>query len=476
MNIVRHFYSVSRQYPQHTAIADKRGSVTYGELFKQVTAIKADLTLKGVKPGDCILVVIPLSISLYAHILAIFSLGATVVLVDRLKPKQSMVRAYTKANCSMVLTISWIARLKHLLLHPSLWKHVTTTKSTQDVADDVPFNVSTEDSALITFTSGSTGNPKAANRTHGFLDIQLSTLIDEMQLVAGDIHVTSFPVVLMCNLAVGATSLIIGKHPFNTSFQPTILSASPFYVTSYLSVLQTNNLSRIFIGGASVFPSLVSTLEKIVPRNMMHFVFGSTEAEPIALLNGSDYTPEKGEPGLCVGKPHPNISVLIAHISSDTLTPLKDKEVGEILVAGNHVLPNYFKDEQATRKHKIDYNGQRWHRTGDAGYFNDGKLYYFGRYKLLWRHGDTLVSPIVLEKFLSINFPSVEGTWLNVEGNNIAFLNYSAKKLSEIDRVREQFPYSIDHILFVKSIPKDHRHLSRVDYEKLRLLALKKRF
>ena len=62
--------------------------------------------------------------------------------------------------------------------------------------------------AIITFTSGSTGEPKAAVRTHGFLIAQHRALVESLALAPGDVDLTTLPMFLLANLASGVTSVI----------------------------------------------------------------------------------------------------------------------------------------------------------------------------------------------------------------------------------------------------------------------------
>ena len=62
--------------------------------------------------------------------------------------------------------------------------------------------------AIITFTSGSTGEPKAAVRTHGFLAAQHRALVESLALVPGEVDLCTLPIFLLANLASGVTSVI----------------------------------------------------------------------------------------------------------------------------------------------------------------------------------------------------------------------------------------------------------------------------
>src|SRR4029077_2703793 len=62
--------------------------------------------------------------------------------------------------------------------------------------------------ALIRFTSGSTGQPKGAVRTHGFLLEQQRVIEKSLRLVAGDVDLATLPMFVLANLASGVTSII----------------------------------------------------------------------------------------------------------------------------------------------------------------------------------------------------------------------------------------------------------------------------
>jgi acyl-coenzyme A synthetase/AMP-(fatty) acid ligase len=471
MNIVRHFLAAASQYPSNVAIVHNSKVVSYSELKKEVLKAVDALRTKGVESNDNVMVMIPFSIELYIHILAIFMLGANVVLVDQIKPKSRVVYAFGKANCKAIITTRKLVFLKYVLFHWSLWRKVIALKRTV-IGNLNAAEKNADDSALITFTSGTTGHPKAADRTHGFLDIQLATLIDEMKIKPSDTHITSLPVVLMCNLAVGATSIIPSAYSkkahwefIKTQHAPSLLSASPAHFSSMSELIDCSQLSHAFIGGATILPHFAKEVVNKMEAKKGTLVYGSMEAEPMNTVSLGEYlrSIHSKEKGVLVGFPHPNIQLKINKKDSKKLDELRENELGEIIVSGRHVLHKYYQDEAAFGKNKIVANGIIWHRTGDAGYLKNGSLYYLGRIKHTWQQNGEWLSPLTLEKYLSESEVSIEGTWLRIGDKNIVFI----QKKAGTDALLASFGYAIDRIIYVKELPRDKRHLSRVDYEQL---------
>ena len=67
----------------HPALIDPDGrQMTFNELWSDVEGVAADLHERGIRSGDRVVLLIPMSIELYVVLLALFHRGATVTLVD----------------------------------------------------------------------------------------------------------------------------------------------------------------------------------------------------------------------------------------------------------------------------------------------------------------------------------------------------------------------------------------------------------
>jgi long-chain acyl-CoA synthetase len=122
------------------------------------------------------------------------------------------------------------------------------------------------------------------------------------------------------------------------------------------------NVKSAYSSGAALNPDVIRFFRAIGVN--IKQLYGSTEAQVHTLHIGDDVRFET------VGVPPPGMEIKIA-------------EDGEILVKGPTVIRGYYKNPEATEKaFFVDQEGQRWYRTGDAGYIGpDRHLIYLDRLK-----------------------------------------------------------------------------------------------
>jgi len=176
-NIVEIFLHAAEKYPDRLAVVDKEQSITYAELKIQVEKTAAYFHQKGVQTGDRILVFVPMSVDLYRTVLAIFYLGATAVFLDEWVNKKRLELCCRIADCR-----GFVGGLKariFALFSKELRRIPIKLSLTKCSQTSIPVKaMNPDDAALITFTTGSTGTPKAARRTHEFLKAQFDALLE----------------------------------------------------------------------------------------------------------------------------------------------------------------------------------------------------------------------------------------------------------------------------------------------------------
>lgn len=521
MNIAKVLQRQAQKRPAAPAIIDMhrgRERVTTFAGLESASARGAALLLEtGLVSGDTVLVFQPMSAELYIALMALFRVGMTAMFLD-----PSAGREHIERCCAIRPPTALIASpAAHLLrlVSPALRRIPRHICFTRFIPGSIPWNRSerlephlpitpceADRPALITFTSGSTGLPKAAVRSHGFLLEQHRVLERAIHLAPGAIDLTTLPVFVLANLASGVTSLIpdadlrrpgiIKAAPVLRQIErhrPVSVVASPAFLericdTSELSGRTVSGFQYIFTGGAPVFSDHLDRFAATFPGAEVVAVYGSTEAEPIAHitrkeLTAADMTAMSTGAGLPAGIPVDEISVQV--ISPRWGTPLGRLDdsgfsamclprgkAGEIVVSGGHVLKGYLNgvgDEET----KFRVNDEIWHRTGDSGYFeHTGRLWLLGRSAAVINDDRGELYPFAVE-CAARQFPGIVRTALvNRQEKRILFIQ--PVKGSHIDTiaVRNALVWAqLDDVRELDEIPLDRRHNAKVDYVRLAKIA-----
>ncbi|MGB0034152.1 MAG: AMP-binding protein [Candidatus Acidiferrales bacterium] len=521
MNIAEILCRHAATRPDAPAILDvHRGrsrALSFAELDLASSRAAALLQNEGVAAGDGVLIFHAMSAELYAALIGAFRLGAVPMFLD-----PSAGREHIERCCHLWPPKAMIASTKaHLLrfVSPALrriprkfaiggavpgavsWNRTSSLTPLREILASAP-----DAPALITFTSGSTGLPKAAVRNHAFLLEQHRVLAESLRLAAGDLDLTTLPIFVLANLGSGVTSLIpdadlrspgkidpapvIGQirsqKPGRTAAPPAFLERLGDYCAERKLFLP--ELKKIFVGGAPVFPNLLRKLHGISPDAEVTAVYGSTEAEPIAeilfsQIEPSDFGSMVQGRGLLAGRPVPQIRLAILEEKwgkpIGTLSPSEFQsrcmpagEAGEIVVSGGHVLSGYLggKGDSET---KFDVDGMRWHRTGDAGYLDErGRVWLLGRCDARIEDEHGVLHPFAAE-CAAQQVPGVRRAAL-IAHNGRRLLAVELDKGSGagiVAAVQNAVRWArIDSVRVLPKIPVDKRHNSKVNYPELRKL------
>ncbi|WP_367872372.1 AMP-binding protein [Luteolibacter sp. Populi] len=510
MNLVALLRERAALHPDRAALIDRhRGedrSVSFAELLRRVESGAGRLKKLGLGRGSTILVFQPVSIELYEILLAAFHGGLRVMLAD-----PSAGRSFLSLCCERLPPDGffgpWKAHLLRLVvpglrripraIRSSGW--IPGTAAWQAAGESSPLEeLPDEEPALITFTSGSTGVPKAAVRTHGFLLAQHRALEKALDFADGETDLVTLPVFVLANLASGLTSVLADtdlRAPGKADAAAiraqcerhgvTRCAASPAFFEALLAGPgPLPRMSKVYTGGAPVFPDLLERLQWALPESEVTAVFGSTEAEPMSHLGAHEYdaslVAKTGAGcGLCAGIPVPELELRVIkdHWGQPLakLTPeefdhvaMPAGEPGEVVVTGDHVLSGYFGgvgDDET----KIRVEGKVWHRTGDAAWLDEaGRLWLLGRCaaKLPATPPSpglpegALDYPFAIESALRVRHPGVRTAALGWKGKRI--LATAAAGLED-----DAAEFGIDEVIRVEALPLDRRHNAKIDYPAL---------
>ena len=318
-----------------------------------------------------------------------------------------------------------------------------------------------------------------------------------MDFQPGEIDLITLPVFVLANLASGMTSVLADTDlakpgsPDQAAilrqcekFSVTRCAASPAFFAAFREKLPP--FTKLYTGGAPVFPDLLSHLQTALPTAHIHSVYGSTEAEPIAHLSAEKYNTELRNitrlgGGLCTGETAPGIDLKIIPNHSGknlpTLTPAEletlhqaPDHVGEIIVSGQHVLPGYL-DGLGDEETKINVAGTVWHRTGDAGWIDsENRIWLLGRAsEKLPPHPENpkLDYPFAVECALREVHPGIRTAALTHNATRTLVVE-SHQPRTEVEQTARTL--GITSVITIPAIPLDRRHNAKIDYPALRSL------
>jgi acyl-CoA synthetase (AMP-forming)/AMP-acid ligase II len=403
--------------PSLVAVVEPHRSTTFGELDERSSRVAQALLALGVGPGDRVAYIGANAPEFLEVLYGAAKAGAIATAVNnRLAPPE----------IAAILTDAEPAVL--VVDQPSLVPpahgvpHVVTTGpgyeawlSAADTADPlVP--VAPGDTAVIFYTSGTTGRPKGIMLSGDNLGQALATMHYDMELTTTSVamapipyfHISGLGLALVANLNGAALLLQTASGPDELM---TLLSARrvshaavvPTILQTLLNLPRSRETDwsalRYLVYGAMPIPLPVIRAATDVFGCQFLQSYGLTESTGgVTVLWPQDHLPPPGKERRLrsVGRPMPGVEVRV--VDPATLQDLPAGERGEVMIGGGHVMRGYWRNPEATAATVVD----GWVRTGDGGSFDeDGYLYLHDRIKDMIVSGGENVYPAEVESVLT---------------------------------------------------------------------------
>jgi long-chain acyl-CoA synthetase len=257
-----------------------------------------------------------------------------------------------------------------------------------------------KDLAVLPYTGGTTGLPKAAMLTHRNLVSLQSQVVafwpifeEGKEVVMAFLpffHIYGQVVVMMGGLAQGATLVL-----FTTPDIDEILSAMERYQASgfygvptlfeYLKEHEKTDrvnwkrLKLIVCGADTLHESTIDAWEKRT-GSIIYEGYGMTETTAV-----SHSTPLNRRKKGFFGVPIPNVKAAIIEHEGTNFIPVG--EVGELILSGPNIMEGYWKRPESNQETFLEIDGERWMRTGDlVSMDEEGYFHFFDRKRDLIKH------------------------------------------------------------------------------------------
>lgn len=517
------------QWDGSPTTAIKHDEITYKNFAARINSFARGLLDIGIQKGDRLIIFLPMSLDMYTAMFAVQRIGAIAVFLDSWARSHHLGASAEcvgpKAMISFQQAFALVDQVPEFNSMPIRVLYGPGEKCTHRFADLLKAEpspiaaVESEFTALITFTTGSTGKPKGANRTHRFLSAQHHALSHVIPYTEKDKDMPAFPIFSLNNLASGVTTIlpavdlaapsardsaILACQILNEKINCTTLSPSMLVGLSRYckeNGIQLSHLRRVVTGGAPISKDDIKNFYEIAPQTDLWILYGSTEAEPMAHIEGRDMLkenpsadPEIIEEGVNVGHISEDIDFKFirtkdgpVELSNSSWSQIEvgPGEVGEFICTGDHVCRDYYNNTEAFKTTKIlDGQNRVWHRTGDLAYIDTKKdLWIVGRTNNAIERDGKYYFPVRAEVLLK-RLPFVyRCAFLGMEDARLGQATYAVVELKtdidtasfdfesarkEIHRVFAKNKIPVDQIKFVKAVPMDPRHHSKVEYKVLR--------
>lgn len=250
-------------------------------------------------------------------------------------------------------------------------------------------NISEESIAQLYYTSGTTGKPKGVILTHKNNSTHTLGTIKELNLNENDNWLHVSPMFHLADAwAVWAITKAGGTHIIVPEFNPDnvlqIMETEKVTISNFIPTLLNilinhpgvkefnyNNLRLIMSGGAPIAPEVVRKVIEIFKCEYIQ-TYGMTETSPF--LTMSILKPhlkklpfeKQFKYMVTIGRPFSNVQLRVINENEDDILK-DDKEVGEIIVRGETITPEYWKLPEETSKRIKD----GWLYTGDLARINE---------------------------------------------------------------------------------------------------------
>ncbi|MEK9518166.1 long-chain fatty acid--CoA ligase [Streptomyces venezuelae] len=408
----------ARRSPDRIAVVEGATRLTYGELWTEALRCAAGLREAGVRPGDRLAVLLPNTIEFLRVYYGALAAGATVVPVHALLVADEV--RYVLEHSGAVGIVSggplWAvadeaaraAGVRAFQGAPSSPRPMVAAEPSDD-----------SDTAVILYTSGTTGRPKGALLAHRNIAMNATvTAEDLLGLGPGDVVLGCLPLfhsygqtcAMNGTLRQGATLVLMPRFSGPAALRVladedvTVFMGVPTMYHALVeaaggSAVRPEGLRAAVSGGAALPVAVLERFEETFRTQVLEG-YGLTETSPVATFN----QPGLGRRPGTVGHPVRGVEVGIADAAVDeAVRLLADGEVGEVVVRGHNVFAGYLDDPEATAAAVVD----GWFRTGDLGVRDEGGfLRIVDRKKDLVIRGGFNIYPREVEEVL-VRHPAV---------------------------------------------------------------------
>lgn len=425
-------------------------SISYKQMMINIRKMANFLSLKGIKKGDVVTVVLPnIPVTIYTFY-ALNALGVIQNIIHPLTSFENIIKSMENTNSKSVILLStyykenintinaldykfffvnplndnsFVERNIFYLKYPkpksSNYIYLLDKYIKYEEIGRLPSTLDDETSIYL-HSGGTTGTPK----TICLSNESINNLVNKMHEIVGEdtvgksmlavlpmFHGFGLGMGVHAPLSNGAASCLMMKFDAKKVVKyinqgkinyiigvPLLyqkLLKEPGFIKSKL-----NRLECAFIGGDNVNISLINEFNQLMKENKsncrMYEGYGLTETVTVCSVNSKNNY-KIGS----VGMPLKDLEIIVL---DENQKRVNDNTVGEVYVSGDTLMNGYLNDDKSTSLTIANINDKKYIKTGDLGYLdNEGYLFLKGRKKRMYKIHGINVYPNEVEKIVSEN-------------------------------------------------------------------------
>jgi long-chain acyl-CoA synthetase len=420
----------ARRRPDHPVILSAGRTVTFGELDADVNRFANVLADLGVRRGHKVILMLPNVPEFAVCYYGIIKLGAVVVPTNVMYKARELEYLITDSESVVFVTCTeLLGETREALKNTRSCRDLIVVSYPRPPADapekgfhryeDLMRGASSErelapteadETAVIVYTSGTTGKPKGAELTHFGQFYQcriLADLIPDM-IRPDDVSLLALPlfhaygqtVIMGIAVGTGTTVSLMARYEPGAALEQMVRDKVTLFAgvpTMYVQMLHhpdrgkydLSRLRRCLSGGAPIALETMQAWKREFGFDISEG-YGLTESNPTATTSLGEV---KARYGAC-GKVIWGCEIKIVDDQGNKLPPNRD---GEVLLRGPNIMKGYYRNPEATAAALKD----GWLYTGDIGKLDEeGYLYIVGRKKEMIIRGGFNVYPREIEELL----------------------------------------------------------------------------
>jgi long-chain acyl-CoA synthetase len=359
--------------------------MTWREVAQQSAAVAAGLRKLGLQSGDRVALLLGNRIEFALALFGAAHLGLVTVVLSTRQKKPEIAYVLTDSGAKLLIHEAGLAdRLPEARDVPDLMHRIAVDDGSASQFDGLldsgpsprPASVGEEETAMILYTSGTTGRPKGAMLAHCNVVHSSMIFASCMQLTAADRSIAAVPlghvtgvVANIMTMVRCAGALIIMAEFKAAEYLKLVARERVTYTVMVpamynLCLLQPDfdscDLSSWRIGGFGGAPMPVATIEKLnakIPGLQLMNCYGSTETTSPSTIMPGELTASHID---SVGLPCPGAHIIVVDADG---RELPRGEIGEIWIHSGSVIKGYWNNPKATAD---SFTGGFWH-SGDLG-------------------------------------------------------------------------------------------------------------